>query len=233
MHRHRIEERCMGIDAKVRDSHFHLNGVNYFRGHADAVQLGDVGEKKTPATQENYLAVQESVPRRKLKIERATQIDIHGLALGSSDIGASITIPGVGVLGAGSVARQLEDQTLALVKLETLPKDIVAAANDSPDVITELIRAGKAGRLVHQSFVILEMKTALNFTRATRFELSGTVKSWTVTATGGSAGASRTVVTITPGTTFAYLLLKPKWDANLKKNWTRIDDWEDDQWSLY
>jgi hypothetical protein len=222
----------MAIDAKVRDNHFHLNGVNYFRAHADAVQLGDAGEKKTPATQENYLAVQESVPRHKLTIERALQIDIHHVGVGSSDIGVSITIPDVGTLGAGTVARQLEDQTLSLVKLEALPRDIVAAANASPDVITELIRAGHAGRLVHQVFLILEMKTALNLTRATRFDVSGTVKSWTVTATGGSSSASRTVVTIAPGTTFAYLLLKPKWDANLKKNWKRIDDWEDDQWSL-
>ena len=222
----------MAIDAKVRDNHFHLNGVNYFRAHADAVQLGDVGEKKTPATQENYLAVQESVPRHKLTIERALQIDIHHAGFGSSDIGASITVPNVGALGAGTVARQLEDQTLSLVKLEVLPRDIVAAANASPDVIAELIRAGHAGRLVHQAFVILEMKTALNLTRATRFDVSGTAKSWTVTATGGSSSASRTVVTITPGTTFAYLLLKPKWDANLKKNWKRIDDWEDDPWSL-
>lgn len=221
----------MVIDAEVRDNRFHLNGVNYFRGHADAVQIGDVGEKKTPATQENYLAVQESVPRNKLKIARATQIDVHALAVGSSDIGANITIPGVGSLGAGTVSRQLADQTLTLVKLEILPKDIVAAANDSPAVLTELIRAGRAGRLVHQAFVILEMRTALNVTHATRFDVSGTGGSWTVTASGGSG--SRTVVTITPGATFAYLLLEPKWDANLKKNWKRIDDWEDDQWSLH
>ena len=222
----------MGIDAKVLDNHFHLNGVNYFRGHADAVQFGDVGEKKTPITQENYLAVQGSVPRNRLRIERATQIDIHAVSFGSSDIGASITIPDVGSFGPGTLARQLQDQTLTLVKLETLPKDIVAAANESPDVIAELIRAGHAGRLVHQAFVILEMKTALNFTRSTRFEVSGSVKSWAVTATGGTGG-SRTVVTITPGTTFAYLLLKPKWDASQKKNWKRIDDWEDDPWGLH
>lgn len=223
----------MAIDAKVKDNHFHLNGVNYFRGHAESVQLGDAGEKKTPATQENYLAVQESVPRVKLDIERATQIDIHSADFGGSDISVGITIPGLGTLDAGSVARQLKDQTLSLVKLEILPKNIVGAANDSPAVITELIRAGNGARLVHQAFVILEMKTALNFTRSSRFDVTGTVKSWTVTASGGTSSASRTTVTITPGTTFAYLLLKLKWDANQKKNWKRIVDWEDDQWSLY
>jgi hypothetical protein len=230
-HRDDFMELPMAIDAKVCDNQFHLNGVNYFRGHADAVQLGDVGEKKTPATLGNYLAVQESVPRNKLTIAHATLIDIHSVAFDSSDIGASLTIPGVGLLGASTVARQLADQTLTLVKLETLPKDIVAAANASPDVITELIRAGNKGRLVHQAFVILEMKTALNFTRATRFDVSGSVKSWAVTASGGTGSGSSTVVTIAPGTTFAYLLLEPKWDAKAQRQ--RIDDWEDDPWSLY
>jgi hypothetical protein len=220
----------MAIDAKVRSSHFHFNGVAYFRGHAEAVQLGDVGQKKTPGMQDNYLVVQDSVPRHKLTIERATQIDLHGVAISSSDIGAGITIPGVGALGAATVARQLEDQTLALVKLECWPKDIVAAANVSPAVIAALIRAGHKGRLVHQAFVILEMKTALNFTRSTRFEASGIDRSWAITGT--TSSGSRTVVAITPGTTFAYLLLKPTWDDKLQKNWQRIDDGEDDPWRL-
>ncbi len=205
----------MVIDAKVRSSCFQLNGVAYFRGQAEAVQLGDVGVKKMPGTQDDYLAVQDSVPRHKLTIEHATQIDLHGVAISGHDIGAGISIPGVGALDAGTVARQLEDQTLALVRLESLPADIVAAANDSPAVISALITAGHKGRLVHQAVVILEMKTALNFTRSTRFEASGIDRSWVITGT--TRSGSRSVVAITPGTTFAYLLLKPKWDAKLQK----------------
>jgi hypothetical protein len=221
----------MAIDAKVRSSCFHFNGVAYFRGQAEAVQLGDVGVKKTPGTQDDHLAVQDSVPRHKLKIERATQIDLHGVAISGDDIGAGISISGVGALDAATVARQLEDQTLALVRLESLPADIVAAANDSPAVISALITAGHKGRLVHQAFVILEMKTALNFTRSTRFEASGIDSSWAITGT--TSSGSRSVVTLTPGTTFAYLLLKPKWDAHLRKHWQRIDDGEDDPCSLF
>jgi hypothetical protein len=219
----------MGIDAKVSDKHFHFNGVDYFRGHAQAVQLGDAGEKKLSGLRETYVTVQASMPRHQLTIGRATQIDIHRVAVSGSDIGASVTIPGVGVLGAATVARQLEDHALSLVKLECGPRDIVAAANGSPAVIAALIRAGDKGRLVHQAFVILEMKTVLNFTRSTRFEVSGGALSWAIA---GIGSGSRTVVTLTPGATFAYLLLKPKWDANLQKNWQRIDDWEDDPWSL-
>lgn len=219
----------MVIDAMVCASHFHLDGVDYFRGRAEAVQIGDAGKKKTPGTQEIYIAAHQSVPRDRLKIRRATQIDMHRVALSANDIGASITIPGVGSIDAATLARQLEDQTLALVKLETLPQDIVAAANDSPGVISALVRAGSAGRLVHQVFVVLEMKTALNLTRSARFEVSGPGACWAITGIGGSG--SRTVVTIGPATTFAYLLLKPRWDAHFPQRTTRIAAWDDDPWS--
>lgn len=219
----------MGIDAEVCDNHFRLNGVSYFRGHADAVQLGDVGEKKALVNQASHLAVRESVAHDKLAIARASLIDIHAAAFGSSDIGASLVVSGVGVLGASTLARQLADQTLALVKLETTANDIVAAANDSPEVIAALIRAGSKGRLVHQVFVVVEMKTALNFTRAVSFGADGVGTSWAITGTGGDG--SRTALTIAAGTTFAYLLLKPKWDAKQQRNWKRIDRGENDPWS--
>ena len=72
------------------------------------------------------------------------------------------------------------------------------------------------------------MKTALNFTRSTRFEVSGSARSWAITGAGGS----RTVVAMTPGTTFAYLLLKPQSRATLQAHGQRIDDWEAEPWRL-
>jgi hypothetical protein len=228
-HRDDFMELHMGTDAEVCDNHFRLNGVAYFRGHADAVQLGDVGAKKTPVSQVSHLAVQASVARSTLTIARATLIDIQGIAFGGSDIGASLAIPGVGLLGASTLARQLADQTLALVKLETPPEDIVAAANASPDVIAALVRAGSEGRLVHQVFVILEMKTALNLTRSTRFDVGNGAESWAVTGIGGQG--SRTVVTVPPGSTFAYLLLMPTWDAAQQRGCKRIEGGRSDPWS--
>jgi hypothetical protein len=219
----------MGIDATVSVGHFHLNGIDYFRSHASSVQLGDVGEKQMPGDREPHLAVRASLAREALWIDAATQIGLHGVGVSGSDIGASLAIPGVGRLSAGSVARQLEDQALCLVRLGAAPQAMVEAANRAPEVLAELIRAGSHGRLVHQVLVILEMTTALNFTRATRFESTGSRESWAVTAI---ASGSRTVVTLTPGTTFAYLLLKPTWNAKQPRDWQRIEGWEDDPWRL-
>jgi hypothetical protein len=223
-------ELQMATDAEICDNHFRFEGIAYFRGHADAVQLGDAGEKRQPASQPSHLAVQACVARDTLPMGRASLIDVHAIAFSGSDIGTSVVVPGVGTLGASTLARQLADQTLALVKLETAAEDIVAAADESPAVIAALVRAGSKGRLVHQVFVILEMKTALHFTCASSFEANGAGTAWSITGT--RADGSRTVLTIVPGTTFAYLLLKPKRAANQQRHETRIEAWEEESWSL-
>ncbi len=224
----------MSIDIVIRDNHLHYNGINYFRGNADAVTLGDVGEKKTPSTQTNYLQVLGNVPRKQLKIHSAARVDLHGVVFGSADIGVGVHVPGRGGLKAGALATALKDETLSLLKLSMLPKDIVAAANAAEkNALVPLRQAGNDGRLVHQVFVILEMKTAVVFHGAADFEASADLGLFTVTAKGGLAGTSGSTITVPPGGVFAYLLLKPEWDANQKKNWKFIKDSKDDQWSLY
>ena len=81
---------------------------------------------------------------------------------------------------------------------------------------------------MHQVIVILEMTTALSFTRSTRFAASGAAESWAVTGTGDNG--SRTAVAMSTGSTFAYLLLAPKWGA--KQPHQRIQAWAEDLWRL-
>jgi hypothetical protein len=221
-------EQQLGADATVREDHFHFDGVDYFRGHAAAVQLGDVGEKKRAAAGHHHLDVQARLPRDKLHIERVTRVDLQGAVVRSSDIIGSITVAEVGSLGASTVARQLEDKTLSLTKLEASPRGVIDAANECAAALNALGRAGKAGRLVHQVFVILETATAHDLSRATRWSVSGADDDCVLTGIG--ADGRRCVVVLGLGTTFAYLLLKPKWNAHLRKTCKRIDDWEDDPW---
>lgn len=224
----------MALDLKIRNNHLHHNGFNYFRGHAEEVLLGDVGEKCTPATQTNYLAVQGHVVRKQLKIHTASRIDLEGLAVASGDVGVSIQVPGRGGLTAGAVAGGLATGELSLLKLSVPPKDVVALANDNPKhALNPLKQAGARGRIVHQVYVVLEAKLAAVFGGAARFEIEAEGAGLELQATGGLAGSGGVRATISPGSTFAYALLDPVWDANLQKNWKRIVDWKDDQWSLY
>jgi len=195
--------------ATVREDRFHFDGVDYFRGHAAAVQLGDVGERKDPAGSYSHLAVRARWPRDKLAIERVTRIDLQGVTVRGSDVAVDVTVAEVGSLGASTVARLLHDRTLCLLKLEAAPRGVIDAANQSTSLLDRLGRAGKAGRLVHQVVVIVETATARELAQATRWSLGSTNAHSVLTGIGGDG--CRSVVALAPGATFAYLLLKPTW----------------------
>ncbi len=213
----------MGADVTVREDHLHCDGVDYFRGRAGAVQLGDVGERRSPAGGPGHLAVRARLPRDQLAIDRVTQVDLQGVTVRGSDIAADITVAEVGSLGASTVARLLHDQTLGLIKLEAGPRAVIDAANECAGPLDALGRAGKAGRLVHQVFVIVETATARDLTQATRWSLGGADQDCVLTAIGDDG--RRSLVLLAPGATFAYLLLKPTWLGK------RIADAEGDSWS--
>jgi hypothetical protein len=85
---------------------------------------------------------------------------------------------------------------------------------------------------VHQIFMVLHAKTAKRFNSSTSLALSATNGQVSVTAKGSHGSTGDLTLVLSPGTTFAYLLLKLKWDAHLKKNWKYIEGSEDDQQSL-
>jgi hypothetical protein len=221
----------MSSELKIADNHLQLEGINYFRANSSDVQIGDLGEKHTPLTQQNYLSVEGGVPAPKLKVRRVLTLSIDQSTLTEKNLGVTITVPGFGTVTPAAASQQLREDTLKLVKLEMLPADLVDGANHSPKVIDALKRIGNDGRLVHQVILALQNSTATTFSKAVTLDIEGTVAGLQLTAhaSGGSSGG--TTINLSKST-FAYLLLKPKWDANNKNNWTRIVDWEDDQWSL-
>jgi hypothetical protein len=225
----------MSLDIKIRDNHLHFEGVNYFRGNASRVVLGDVGDKKTPGTQENYLDVRGNVVRKNLKIHKITRISLKNVQVAGADIGGGLTVPGLGSLTAGGVATALREDELSLVHVSVLPKDIVELVNSNPKNALEPLKAcGNGGRMVHQVFAILVAKTATTLAASARFDVTATVGGITISGTGGVGGGAGVLATIDAGNSFAYLLLKPKWDANLQKNWRFVEEaGGDDQWSLY
>ena len=223
----------MAIDIEIRNNHMQLDGINFFRGNANSVRLGSVGGKQTPATQENYLAVEEDIPVAKLTINRVSVLTLNGTRISGADVNADIEVPGMGTLSPRVVSTKLQDETLKLVKVDVLPRVAVDAANASPKVINALVRAGNRGRIAHQVVVVMDAANAETVRRGVSFDYVMDDGAPTITVRGVAGSKEVHTVRINSGATFAYLLLEPKWDANRQKNWTRIEDWKDDQWSLY
>ena len=51
--------------AAIKDSHLTFGGVAYFRAHAEDVELGSIGERRSLVTKENYLEVKDRIPVNK------------------------------------------------------------------------------------------------------------------------------------------------------------------------
>jgi hypothetical protein len=121
---------------------------------------------------------------------------------------------------------------LKLVKFSVSVPDMKRAANDSPAPIENLISLGKDARIVHQVFVAIDAAPATKFDNDVSVDLSVGKGPLKATVGVGSSSSGETTVEISKGTTFAYLLAKIDWDANLRRNKTKIMDLDDDQWSF-
>jgi len=126
-----------------------------------------------------------------------------------------------------SIYDGLATAKLKLVQLFVEEEAMKRAANDSPKALDNLRSYGGDARIAHQLFVVVEATLAESFTFGTRYEVTadalGTIS---VKASGGNVIKEKDVVTLSPGTGLAYLLLKVDWDKDKSKiESTRVDEW--------
>jgi len=226
----------------VQSNHLTYDGKQYFCGGAEDVLLGSYGEKKTPLTKQNYLEVQGTIPAAKLKVRSATECTIDfansntfsvshsGVAEGTIDgVPVKASISGTASVDFGSTGH------LRLVKFIVENGDMERAIEDLPNTLDKLRSFGKDARICHEVFVVMEASLADALTASGSLTLSGSagIEGLKISGTQTVSGAKTrtTTVTMSRGTTFAYLLLKINWNhSGLKK--TDIDKLTDDQWSL-
>jgi hypothetical protein len=215
--------------AVIKDNHLKFGGKSYFRAGAESVELGSYGEKKTPIAKANYLEVQGHVSRDKLKVRTATIVDIDFKQSTEKDFKANVLAGAVG--GSVDTAyKRLDKGELKLVKFEVELVDMKKALNDSPVVRDNLDKYGGDARVCHQIFVVLEASIATKVSSSTSLSAAATNGALTVTAKATVKNEKDTTVTLSKGTTFAYLLAKMDWD---KKDGNKVvEKLTDDQFSM-
>lgn len=213
----------------VKDSHLNFGGVTYFRGHAEEIQLGSYGEKRTPLTKMNYLEAKGRLDGAKMKKANASVVSIDSTQSKKGDFTGTVKaiIKGIPVSLTGSTAYdKLVKEELKLLKISVMTEDMKRAINDSPAARDNLDKYGNDARVAHQVFMIIDAEMSTVFSRDSTVELTaggGPVKA-TVGGSFGSKGS--TTVEISPGTCFAYLLAKIDWKKGV------VEDLDDDQWSF-
>lgn len=217
----------------IKENCLVFGGVSYFRAHAEEVEIGSMGEKRTPITKPNYLEVKDRIAFPKKCVAESTIVGIDFAKSSKTALNAAVSTVAKGdpvKIDAEGAYNKLKKGELKLVKLSISNNDMKKAANSSPEKIQDLIRWGSRARIAHQAFFVMENKLAERFTKKGKANLSISAKGLVAKAGIGGSSSSSMSITISKGTCFAYLLLKIKWDAKAKKERTRIVDLDDDQY---
>jgi hypothetical protein len=219
---------------KVRKSHFHYSGTDYFRRDAETVRLVSWGELRRPVLGINYLSVQQHIPASRFNVIKATKVKIDLDQKGASELTADVK-PSQLELAGGSVqaTRELASQgKLRLVMFHVLPEELMDRINGNPALIETLKDAPNDMRVAHRIWVVMKAELADSVDTSTNGSVSGTVDGITVGLNGSHRGQSQTKLTVSPRTTFAYALGKLEWDANRKNKRTKVVNIKLDDWGM-
>lgn len=212
-------------NVNVFENHLTFGGVKYFRGKAESVMPGDQGEIKRPVFGQNYLSIQDNLPANKLKVDKVTITTIDFAKSKKGDVTGGLNA--VAWSGSADAAWDaLKEGTLKLVKFEMTLGALRDAYNDAPQARGRLDDYGSDARVAHEIFVVMSAKYASAFNNSGTIAASkaGGKLSLSVNASGS------TTVTVSAGSTYAYLLADPKWDG--KGDGRKISSFKDDQWGL-
>jgi hypothetical protein len=217
-------------EVNITTSSFKYNTISYFRGKAENVEMCSYGEKKTPFGSAPYLSVQNKVKSEYLngRVKFTTRCEIDWSKQSQAAVEANdISYFEIGVKGAlsGSYSKA-KSASLDLVKFAIDEGPLRTMLNNDADCARNFLRdEGGDGRIVAEIWVVMAAKLAEHFQTSGSISVSGSVNgvSADITASGGTQGTQ--TITISKGSTFAYLFYKVKtWNSGK----TRIEDLEDD-----
>lgn len=219
---------------RVKNNHLHFNGVNYFRGKSENIVLGTHGEKLRPIFGVNRLEVEGHVDPDLLDIRKLTTatIDFSATRKGDFTEGVNGTFKGVDFdISVGQMWDRLQSGELVLVKFAVDLGALKRAVNRDRRAIASLKRLSKSrARIVSEVWVVTSARLAERLDRAQSVKASGKRGKINVQVAGTASQGGATNLTLSQGTTFAYLLARiDKWDKKLKKRRKRIIDLDEDQ----
>jgi hypothetical protein len=216
---------------KVRKTHLVVAGTSYFRGRAPELQLLSWGKKRTPVTKANYLDPAGRLNPARFDVRVATKLTIDVDQGGADELMADVTVPQLEHAGASvSAARELASEgRLKLVMLQVSRKQLADVINGTPKTLETFKQTDDDVRIVDVGLFVARAELADRIDVSVEGSVEATVDGISVGLGAGHEEHSQTRVTFRRGTLFAYGLAKPRWDAERKKQRTRIESFSSDQ----
>ncbi len=200
----------------------------YYVAGAESIKIGSYGKKRTPLTKANYLDKWLDLDVPKAKGTEAVTVDIDFSK--SSAAGLKGHIKKSGIKGdASATYEKLRSGKLKLMKLAIARGEMVKLANKDKEALGKLLDYRAKDRICLEIFVVLSATLAEKIEAAGSLNVSATKGGMEVGGGISGSGSSSSTVKISKGTTLAYGMMKPVWDARGKKA-KKIRDSKPDQY---
>jgi len=225
-------------DPTVKKNHMVFQGIHYFKGKASSAEIGAWGEKKTPVLQANYLERKAQVPKKYIDKVKVTTFDLSESSVTEAEFKANVNVASLVGLSSQDAYNKLKNGQYKFALVEILNKNgpFLNQINGNGRLIQKLVDEGNDCRIVTAVIIVISHQEANAYGWSHQGKVEATLLEDGVLKFGAKSnvkGSGSSSYSLSPGSTFAYLLDKPEWDAKLKKNRTKIEDWEDDQHGPY
>jgi hypothetical protein len=218
----------------VKENHLVYNGKKYFRGGAEDVMLGAIGEKRTPLFGQNYLEVKDQIPVPAAARVEVTEVSIDFTATSKTDFKTSVSVEGIpGSLNGGVVFDKLRSGELVLLKLTVLPDTMMGLLGADYAKMVKMYDWGNDARIAHQIFVVVRAALRNVYSNSQNLSVTANVDGITLNPTLTTSQTGNQRVVISKNSVFAYLLTKVEWDKKEARHGRKkIVTLNDDQWGM-
>lgn len=220
------------MGAPVTKHYFEHNGRKYFRGNAENVEIGSYGEKKDPIGPDAYLAVQNKVKHEHLagRVKGLGAVSVAWDQAKKADVEANGSVQVFGLLGGErAVAGSFADLSKGKCKVVGFAIDEgplrVMLNTDADGARNYLADEGGDGRIASEIWVVMEAELSESFGASASYTVSANVAGVGLNVNASANGKGSKTITLSKGSTFAYMLHKVKdWDKGKDK----IENLEED-----
>lgn len=196
------------MSVEIRDSYLKVNGIRYFRGNASVISLGDFGRKKQPVFRTNYLEVYDNAGLVDVDLEAKLILDVDQEELRKAM--GSVTVAFAEQNASANLEGTKEKKwNLSLIQLAMSLSDIESNVLDQEDE-EDFKRLGTKARVAYQVWIVLEAEYAKKVKSAGNLKATVLPGGAVINGELGANGQRETLVKLSKGSTFAYLLAKRK-----------------------
>lgn len=206
-------------EAIVKTNEIKFNGREFWRGGSESVELGDVGEIRTPLGKPSWFESKDRIQGKKLKVKNLGNITIDSKRTSKLEFLGNIKVAKVFPMCEGSQAYEsVVERKLELLYLELETDDVLEAINSSPALRDKLKGWGNDARICTGVFIVVNAETRKRFEVTTKNEAEFTIYGLTFNPQVNASAGGDTTIKIEKGRCFGYAISKPIWVGK------RLDD---------